>query len=98
MPSAPGWSTTPAEPPRRAREGKRGTTLTPARPAHTPRHQLFGQATPGPEPSLRPPAPAVVRPSPKPPRKSPAEPLDTQRGLVMYPPDFTCWEGFGVLF
>jgi len=31
-----------------AREGNRGTTLSPARPAHTPRHRLFGQATPGP--------------------------------------------------
>jgi transposase len=33
--------------------GQRGTTLHPARPAHTPR-QLFGQATPGPGSSLRP--------------------------------------------
>src|SRR5262249_35505172 len=32
----------------RTREGSRGTTLSPARPAHTPRHRLFGQATPGP--------------------------------------------------
>jgi hypothetical protein len=34
--------------------GQRGTTLSPARPAHTPRHRLFGQATPGPAPTLRP--------------------------------------------
>jgi transposase len=33
--------------------GQRGTTLHPARPAHTPR-RLFGQATPGPSSSLRP--------------------------------------------
>ena len=32
----------------RTREGNRGTTLHPARPAHTPKHRLFGQATPGP--------------------------------------------------
>ena len=34
-------------------EGNRGTTLSPARPAHTPKRQLFGQATPGPAPTLR---------------------------------------------
>ncbi len=34
--------------------GKRGTTLSPARPAHTQRHRIFGQATPGPGPRLRP--------------------------------------------
>ena len=32
--------------------GQSGTTLTPARPAPTPKHQLFGQATPGPGPTL----------------------------------------------
>ena len=42
---------------RAVREGTRGTSLHPARPAHTPRHRLFGKATPGPPPSLRPPAP-----------------------------------------
>ncbi len=36
------------------REGNRGTTLSPAWPAHTPQHRIFGQATPGPELSLRP--------------------------------------------
>jgi hypothetical protein len=35
-------------------EGTRGTTLSPARPAHTPKHQLFGQATPGSLTTLRP--------------------------------------------
>src|SRR3974390_845114 len=53
------WSTrppslTPGSDPKRVREGKRGTSLHPARPAHTPRHRLFGKATPRPEPSLRP--------------------------------------------
>ena len=38
----------------RTREGNRGTTLSPARPAHTPNNQLFGQATPGSPQSLRP--------------------------------------------
>ena len=37
-----------------AREGKRGTALSPARPAPTPHRRLFGQATPGPSPSLGP--------------------------------------------
>ena len=41
-------------PRRRAREGNRGTTLTPARPARHPEHRLFGQATPGPATTLRP--------------------------------------------
>src|SRR6266513_6397912 len=41
----------------RTREGNRGTTLHPAWPAHTPKHRLFGQATPGPAPTLEP-APA----------------------------------------
>src|SRR5215207_8697107 len=40
----------------RAREGNRGTTLSPARPAHTPTHRLFGPATPGPTLRLRRPA------------------------------------------
>ena len=38
----------------RTREGTRGTTLHPARPAHTPKRQLFGKATPGPPPTLKP--------------------------------------------
>jgi transposase len=58
MPSTGGYAPTPAAlppdiPRSRLREGKRGTTLTPARPAFTPEHQLFGTATPGPEPTLR---------------------------------------------
>jgi hypothetical protein len=36
------------------REGNRGTTLSPAWPAHTPIDRLFGQATPGPRPTLGP--------------------------------------------
>jgi transposase len=71
-PSTAVYATTPEQPPRqptRVREGNRGTTLTPARPAHTPQHRLFGQATPEPRPTLRHP--------PKPPE----EPLDKQRGL-----------------
>ncbi len=45
---------------RRVREGNRGTSLSPARPAHTPKHRLFGSATPEPEPRLRPPSRAGV--------------------------------------
>ena len=55
-----------APPPRlAAREGNRGTTLSPARPAHTPYARLFGQATPGPAPTLRSPPhdPAKKAPS-----------------------------------
>ena len=45
---------TAATPPQaRAREGNRGTTLNPARPAHTPRHRLSDKPLPGP-PTLRP--------------------------------------------
>ncbi len=64
----------------RAREGNRGTTLSPARPAHTPRHRLFGQATPEPDPRLRPPerARAARRREHRQPRE---ELLDKQRGL-----------------
>jgi hypothetical protein len=58
-----------------AREGKRGTTLHSARPAHTP-NRLFGKATPGPRPTLNPAAPT----SPAPHRPKPVdEPLDTKR-------------------
>ena len=50
-PSSPACKKTPGapQPPQpRAREGNRGTTLQPGRPAHTPDHRLFGPATPGP--------------------------------------------------
>ena len=43
-----------AAPGARAREGNRGTTLHPARPAHTPHASSFGQATPGPQTTIRP--------------------------------------------
>jgi transposase len=49
------------------REGNRGTTLHPARPTHTPNRRLFGQATPGPRPTLEPPpskGPLASRPAP----------------------------------
>jgi hypothetical protein len=75
--STPPCSSTPARQLLRAREGKRGTTLDPARPAHTPTHRLFGQATPGPAPTLR-----LAAAAPPPTGESPAAPLDKQRGLV----------------
>ena len=43
-------------PARRAREGNRGTTLSPARPAHTPNTGSSDKPPPGPKPSLRAPA------------------------------------------
>ena len=80
-PSTPPWWPTPPRPRTwllTAREGKRGTALLPARPAHTPRNRLFGQATPGPRPSreLHTPRDPSGR------LRKPEKPLDTQRGLV----------------
>ncbi len=87
-PSGPPWSPTPAAPQlrkrrlegKRAREGIRGTTLSPARPAHTPIHRLFGQATPGPDQRLR--ARGRGRGARRRERQRPPdELLDKQRGL-----------------
>ena len=65
-------------PPRRAREGNRGTTLTPARPAHTPNASSSDKPLPSPAPHYDPP------PRPGPPRRSahqrkPRLTLDTNR-------------------
>jgi hypothetical protein len=88
-PSGRPWSPTPDAPrlrqrrrqTRRAPEGNRGTTLSPARPAHTPIHRLLGQATPEPDPRLRPPASGLVARRHRH-RREPEEVLDKQRGLV----------------
>jgi transposase len=80
-PSTPPWWPTHPKPRTwllAAREGKRGTALLPARPAHTPRNRLFGQATPGPIKSLE----LLTSPGPSRRLRKPEEPLDTQRGLV----------------
>ena len=54
-PSSAACKKTPgAPPPRRAREGNRGTTLSPGRPAHTPTTGSSGKPLPGLPPSLRP--------------------------------------------
>ena len=60
--------------------GQTGNVSVSSGPAHTPRHRLFGPATPGPEPSLRP----AANPHPGPPlaERKTASPLDKQRGLV----------------
>jgi hypothetical protein len=85
--STPASKPTPARPrkPRpRAREGNRGTTLSPARPAHTPQPRLFGQATPGPATTLRP-IPHGDEPSRR--RRSqrkPGAPLDNKRKEVSF--------------
>ena len=71
-PSSPACGPTPGrqQPTRTAREGSRGTTLSPARPAR-PRHRLFGQATPGPGPRLRPrPAPRRAKTTARKPSKT----------------------------
>jgi transposase len=70
-PSTPASRPTPAAPPQQpgqgAREGNRGTTLPPARPAHTPKTSSFGQATPEPATTLRPPSGhSQSRPAPAP--------------------------------
>ena len=57
-PSSPACRKTPGapQPPRpRAREGNRGTTLHPGRPAHTPTTGSSGKPLPGLPPTLRPP-------------------------------------------
>ena len=55
-PSSPACRKTPGAPlRRRAREGNRGTTLQPGRPAHTPTTGSSGKPLPGLPPSLRPP-------------------------------------------
>jgi transposase len=81
--SSPGCKPTPAGLPQPraqgAREGSRGTTLSPARPAHTPRHRLFGQATPGPATTLRPSQPPRPRRPARRPNRRFTAPLDTKR-------------------
>jgi transposase len=59
--------------------GQRGTTLHPARPAHTPNRQLFGEATPGSPTTLR--RPDCNAPTPT--TETRATRLLTQRGLDM---------------
>ena len=85
-PSGPPWSPTPDAPPHgSARKagpgGQPGTTLSPARPAHTPRHRLFGQATPEPDRRLRPTSEARDERR-REHRRPPEDLLDNQRGLV----------------
>ena len=82
------WSPMPdaPQPPRRhhgrrVREGKRGASLSPARPAHTPISRLFSSATPEPEPRLRQRTRAADAQQPARPRRLHEELLDNQRGL-----------------
>jgi hypothetical protein len=93
-PSTPRWWPTPGRPQqrpahRRAREGNRGTSLSPGRPAHTPHTGSSGKPLPGPPPPYGP-APPQVAPrlnrterfaaglrTPQPLRRNPAQPLDS---------------------
>ena len=81
--STPASKPTPARgrrkpPGHRAREGNRERLLPPARPAHTPQHRLFGQATPEPATTLRP-APHADEPSQRRrPQRKPGQPLDSK--------------------
>ena len=65
----------------RAREGNRGTTLSPARPAHTPSTGSSAKPLPDPNPHYDPgPIPPPRPPRPSTPRKeSPPEPRDTKK-------------------
>jgi hypothetical protein len=66
-----------AEPRPRAREGNRGTTLTPARPAHTPHASSSDQPLPSPAPHYGP-APRAGHPlRPGQPQRKSARPLDS---------------------
>ena len=58
--------------------GQPGTALSPGRPAHTPQHRLFGQATPRPATTLRP-VPHADEPSQRRrPQRKPGQPLDNK--------------------
>jgi transposase IS116/IS110/IS902 family protein len=85
--SSPACKPAPARPQARvkeARDGTRGTTPSPARPAHTPRRRLFGQATPGPSHHPRTLAAATAAKTCRQSQKALQNPLMTQRGIVMH--------------
>jgi transposase len=63
----------------RAREGNRGTTLTPARPAHTPNAGSSDKPLPDLGTTIRPSARAAAPPPSKPTSKKPGQPLDNSR-------------------
>ena len=81
-PSTPACRPTPAGPPhspgQRAREGNRGTTLSPARPAHTPKTSSSAKPLPSPPPPYDPRADAHA-PVPHQPRRKTGKALDTKR-------------------
>src|SRR6266516_7583648 len=78
----------PPPPAPRAREGNRGTTLHPGRPAHTPHTGTSGKPLPGLPPPYGPAPPQVLRPfnrmehytarlrTPRPLRSNPRQALD----------------------
>ena len=77
-PSSPASRPTPARPQRpgpRAREGTRGTTLHPARPAHTPHASSSDKPLPDPAPAYDPAPPQAHHRSGS--RRKPRQPLDT---------------------
>ena len=91
-PSTPRWQPTPGRPrppAPTAREGNRGTTLSPRRPAHTPSAGSSDKPPPGlpqpydPAPPHVPPRSSRTEPlsaglrTPQPPRRNPGQPLDT---------------------
>ena len=72
---APTPAALPAQPRRsRAREGKRGTTLTPARPDRTPNPGSSAKPLPGPSPHYAPPPAQPKKPSSRASKKMPRTP------------------------
>jgi transposase len=63
--------------------GQVGTTLHPARPARTPKRRLFGKATPGPPPTLRPAGRQCSNPDRQ---RTPAAPLDNKEASISSTP------------
>ena len=84
-PSTAASRPTPARPRQRsglrAREGNRGTTLSPARPAHTPETGSSAKPLPSPGTTIRPPSRTAPAPAECRPEEDPGR-LLTQRGFV----------------
>jgi len=85
-PSSPACRPTPGEPlkpPSRAREGNRGTTLHPARPAHTPHAGSSGKPLPGLTPRYGPARQSAHLLAPCPAGRSPGAGLGIPRSLPL---------------
>ncbi len=84
-PSTPACWPTPARPPqrpRRAREGNRGTTLSPARLAHTPGTSSSDKPLPGPKSAYGPPTGASLPCLRNRGQRRPSEALDSKEDSI----------------